>query len=110
MTHFVRVITGLALASASFGAFATVTDADMLGSAAQPWAAQRTVVIGSKTRWVTVERGDIVRFVSNGEEFAWSFNGMAPSFDLKRIAPAGAVDRRLLVYVWPNAQDLEGDK
>jgi len=31
---------------------------------------------------------------------------MYSSFDLNRIAPNGVLDRRLKVYVWPNAEDL----
>ena len=107
MKRFVPVIAALALAGASLNALASATDADLLGSTAQPSTAQRTVLIGPKTRWITVERGEVVRFVSSGQEFAWAFNGMASSFDVRRIAPGGAVDRNLIVYVWPNAQDLE---
>jgi hypothetical protein len=53
-----------------------------------------------------VERGEVVKFVANGQEFAWAFNGMSSSFDLNRIAPSGTLDRNLKVYVWPNAEDL----
>jgi hypothetical protein len=109
MKRLLPLAAALALAGASLGAFATITEADALGSAAQPSEAQRTVLIGPKTRWVTVEQGEVVKFVSNGREFAWAFNGVSSSFDLERIAPAGAIDRRLLVYVWPSAQEL-GDK
>jgi hypothetical protein len=31
---------------------------------------------------------------------------MASSFDLNRVAPTGALNRDLKVYVWPNAEDL----
>ncbi len=78
----------------------------MLGKPAQASVAQRTVAIDSKTRWITVERGEVVKFVANGQEFAWAFNGMSSSFDLKRIAPSGTLNRDLKVYVWPNAEDL----
>ncbi len=53
-----------------------------------------------------MERGEVVTFKANGRDFAWAFNGMGSSFDLNRIAPAGALDRALKVYIWPNAQDL----
>ena len=107
MKHFVLVLAAAVIAGASLPAVSSVTEADMLGSAAQGSAAQRTVLIDQKTRWVAVERGEIVRFVSNGQEFAWAFNGMSSSLDLRRVAPAGAIDRHLMVYVWPNEQDRE---
>jgi hypothetical protein len=106
MRLFVSSVAALTLSAASLAVTASVTEADMLGNAAQPSAAQRTVVIDAKTRWVTVERGDVVKFVANGQEFAWVFNGMASSFDLNRVAPTGALNRDLKVYVWPNAEDL----
>ncbi len=31
---------------------------------------------------------------------------MSSSFDLNKVAPNGALDRDLTVYVWPNARDL----
>ena len=106
MKLFVRALAGLTLSAASLAATATVTESDMLGSPAQASAAQRTIVIDQKTRWITVERGEVVTFKANGRDFAWAFNGMGSSFDLNRIAPAGALDRALKVYIWPNAQDL----
>ena len=106
MKPFVPVVAALILSTASLAVTASVTQADMFGNPAQASAAQRTVIIDAKTRWVTVERGDVVRFVANGQEFAWAFNGMASSFDLNRVAPTGALNRDLKVYVWPNAEDL----
>jgi hypothetical protein len=106
MKPLVRAAAALILSSASLAATATVTQADTFGNPVQTSAAQRTVVIDVKTRWVTVERGDVVRFVANGQEFAWAFNGLASSFDLNRVAPSGVLERNLKVYVWPNAEDL----
>ncbi len=106
MKPFVQALVGLTFSAASLAATATVTESDMLGSPAQASAAQRTIVIDPKTRWITVERGEVVTFKVNGRDFAWAFNGMGSSFDLNRIAPAGALDRALKVYIWPNAQDL----
>ena len=106
MKPLVQALVGLALSAASLAAAATVTESDMLGSPAQASAAQRTIVIDQKTRWITVERGEVVTFKANGRDFAWAFNGMGSSFDLNRIAPAGILDRDLKVYIWPNAEDL----
>ena len=106
MKRFIPTLAMFALSAASLVATAKVTDADMLGGAAQPSAAQRTIAIDAKTRWITVEHDEVVRFASNGTEFAWAFNGMSSSFKLNKIAPAGVLDRDLTVYVWPNARDL----
>jgi len=106
MKLFVQALAGLTLSAASLAATATMTESDMLGSPAQAAAAQRTIVIDPKTRWITVERGEVVKFVTSGREFAWAFRGMASSFDVNRVAPAGILDRDLKVYIWPNAEDL----
>src|SRR5712671_4351253 len=102
MRLLVSAIAALTLSAASLAVNASMTQADVFGNPAQGSAAQRTIVIDAKTRWVTVERGDVVRFVANGQEFAWAFNGMASSFDLNRVAPTGTLNRDLKVYVWPN--------
>ena len=106
MKRFIPTLAMFALSATSLVATAKVTDADLLGGAAQPSAAQRTIAIDAKTRWITVERDEVIRFASNGTEFAWAFNGMSSSFKLNKIAPAGVLDRDLTVYVWPNARDL----
>jgi heavy-metal resistance protein CzcE len=109
MRLFVPAVAALTLSAASLAATASVTEADMFGSPAQAAIAQRTISINPKTRWITVERGEVVKIVSNGQQFAWAFNGMSSSFDLNRIAPSGALDRNLKVYVWPNAEDLSNN-
>jgi len=106
MKRIIRTLAMLTLSAASLTTNAKITEADVLGNAAQPSAALRTIVIGDKTKWITVEHDEVVRFLSNGREFAWTFKGMSSSFDLNEIAPAGALDRTLKVYVWPNARDL----
>ena len=105
MKRIIRTLAMLTLSTASLTGIAKITEADMLGNAAQPSAAQRTIVIDNKTKWITVEHDEVVRFLSNGQEFAWTFEGMSSSFALNKIAPNGALDRDLTVYVWPNARD-----
>ena len=106
MKRLIPTLALLTLSAVSMTTTAKISETDMLGSAAQPSAAQRTIAIDAKTRWITVEHDEVVRFVSNGQEFAWAFNGMSSSFNLNKVAPAGALDRDLKVYVWPNARDL----
>ena len=106
MKRLIPVLAVLTLSAFSPITTAKVTEADLLGSAAQASAAQRTIAIDAKTRWITVEHDEVLRFVSNGQEFAWNFKGMSSSFNLSKVAPTGALDRDLTVYVWPNARDL----
>jgi len=105
MKRLIPTLAMLTLSAASLTTIAKMTEADMLGNAAQPSAAQRTIVIDNKTKWITVEHDEVVRFLSNDQEFAWTFKGMSSSFALNKIAPVGALDRDLNVYVWPNARD-----
>ena len=106
MKRLIPTLAMLMLSAASLTTNAKITEADLLGSAAQPSAAQRTIVIDNKTKWITVEHDEVVRFLSNGQEFTWAFKGMSSSFALNKVAPNGALDRDLTVYVWPNARDL----
>lgn len=73
-----------------------------LGSAAPVGSAERTIVINADTKYVNVEGGSTVRFVIDGQSFAWSFqtggSHISP-FDLARLAPAGALNHKVIVYV-----------
>jgi hypothetical protein len=48
---------------------------------------------------VNVARGETVKIVANGQEFAWHFDGTLPSFNLKQILPQGAIAQDVYVYV-----------
>jgi hypothetical protein len=97
------------LSAASLSA-AAATRTDLLGEPTQPASAVRTVVtaaygrtidITGGTKWVNVNHGEVVRFVANGREFTWYFDGMSQPrpFDITEIAPAGFVDHGVKVYV-----------
>ncbi len=98
MKLFVPTLAALTLSAASLSAVA-MTDADRYGEAASPAAAEHTIVIRPNTRWVNVNHGEIVKFVANGQEFAWDFDGLPQSFDLKQVAPQGAIDHNVRVYI-----------
>ena len=98
MKTLVKAVAVLALSAASLSAFA-LTNADRYGEAATPVDAERTIVIGPNTRWVNVNHGEIVKFVANGKEFAWDFDGLPQAFDLKQVAPQGAIDHSVRVYI-----------
>jgi len=107
------VITSLfavTLSAASLSAGAATLRADLLGEPAQPASTERTVVraaygrtidITGGTKWVNVNHGEVIRFVSNGREFTWYFDGVSQPrpFDMAEIAPAGFVDHGVKVYV-----------
>ncbi|WP_296758822.1 CzcE family metal-binding protein [Thioalkalivibrio sp.] len=61
----------------------------------------RTIVIDSSTRSVHVNGGDVIRFNANGQSFDYRFNSFTQSrvYDLGKIAPPGALDRPVKVYV-----------
>jgi hypothetical protein len=61
----------------------------------------RTIVIDSSTRSVHVDGGDVVRFSANGQSFDYRFNSYTHSrvYDLGQIAPAGALNGSVKVYV-----------
>ena len=97
-------VAALALSAASLSAVA-LTNADRYGEAASPVDAERTIVIGPNTRWVNVNHGEIVKFVVNGKEFAWDFDGLPQTFDLKEVAPQGAIDHNVRVYIATTLND-----
>lgn len=74
----------------------------LLGSAAPASAAERTITINADTRYVNVTGGSTVHFIVNGQSFTWNFqtggSHVAP-FELARLAPAGALNHKVVVYV-----------
>jgi len=46
-----------------------------------------------------VKRGEAIRFVVDGREFGWKFDGPSHSFDLQRVAPQGLLTKPLTVYI-----------
>src|SRR5258708_22275463 len=98
------------LPAASWPADAATMRADLLGEPVQPASAERTIVtalagrtidISGGTKWVNVKHGEVIRFVSNGREFTWYFDGVSQPrpFDMAAIAPAGFLDHGVRVYV-----------
>lgn len=76
-------------------------DVKLLGDPVPPAATEHTVVIGPNTTYVNVTGGDVVKFVIGDKVFAWDFDtsGQMMAFDLERIAPAGTLDHKVMVYV-----------
>ncbi len=89
---------------------AALKPADLFGEPAQAPSAERTITVTADTKWVNVNHYEVVRFVSNGREFTWYFDGVVQPrpFDLMQIAPAGFVDHGVTVYVAPSERDFPG--
>lgn len=74
----------------------------LLGEAAPVAQATRTITINEDTRYINVHQGDVVRFVAGDRDFAFNFDSPgAEAFNLQRVAPAGALNHRVMAYVSP---------
>ena len=63
----------------------------------------KVVNVNANTRWINVVQNESVKFIVGGKTFAWHFDSPRASVNLKDIAPAGAVDRNLIVYLTPDS-------
>jgi DNA-binding beta-propeller fold protein YncE len=101
-SNTLRIIGAALIAVASVSAHAAVGDrVDLLGAAVSPAQASRTIAVSSKTPYVNVSYGEVVRFDANGKVFAVKFDGVRDTFKLNALAPAGALDHDVRVYVAP---------
>jgi len=83
-------------------------DTRLIGRPASPEEATRSITIAPTTRFVNVNYGDVVDFKTpSGQEFAVRFDVAqnVSSFDLQRVAPAGALDHQVTAYVVPFADN-----
>jgi hypothetical protein len=104
--HFAAFALTLALAAGLVCAARAEVPLALCGEAAPLAKATRTIVILPSTKYVNVNQFEIVKFVTDGNEFAFYFNGPnAIGFDLRRVAPAGALDHRVMAYVARNIDD-----
>src|SRR5437879_10269954 len=103
-------IAALTLSAASLSAGAALKPSDLFGEPAQAPSAERaivtavadrTITITDETKWVNVKHFQFIRFVSNGRELTWYFDGVAQPrpFDLAQIAPEGFLGHSVTVYV-----------
>ena len=119
MKLLITSIAALTLSAATLSAGAALKAADLYGEPAQAPSteraiisavADRTITIDDKTKWVNVRHYEVIRFVANGREFTWYFDGLAQPrpFDLSELAPAGFVNHQVAVYVSPTERDFPG--
>jgi plastocyanin len=93
------------LAAASAGAFASTAGTGAYGKAVAPANAQRQIALTPATSGVNVDNGDTVEFkTADGSTFTWHFDTLVgeSAFSLAKIAPAGSVDPKVIVYVGAN--------
>ena len=109
MKPFVPTVIALTLSVASLAAGAVQPRPDLFGEPVSTTDAQRVIVVDDNTKWVNVNHREVVKFVVQGREFAWAFDGMpSGSFDLNQIAPAGTLARTVRVYIAPTDGELNG--
>jgi heavy-metal resistance protein CzcE len=102
---FAPALAALTLSAASLSANA-LTTGDMYGEPATPGlAADRTIVVTPQTKAINVTRGEVVNIKVGSKEFAWEFDGIARPFELNKIAPEGALDHTVRVYVGTSLND-----
>lgn len=102
--NFRRIALPLAAAAAALittvGAQAAPLKDVRLGELVSTTEVERVIAIGADTRWVNVQHGETVRFLlAGGHSFTVDFNGIANSFDLNQVAPAGLLSQRVIAYV-----------
>ena len=99
MKVFAPAFAALALSAASLSAFA-LTTGDLYGEpAAGDYTADRTIVVTPDTKFINVNHGEIVKLKIGSQEVNWNFDGVAQPFELSKIAPEGALDHKVQVYV-----------
>lgn len=94
-----------ALAATASGAFASTSGTAVYGKSVAPSNAQRLIALTPATAGVNVDNGDTVEFkTASGESFTWHFDTLTgeSAFNLAKIAPAGSVDPKVIVYVGAN--------
>jgi hypothetical protein len=92
-------VTAIVLGASTIVVANAATTSNLIGEPVSAADADRTIVIGSGTRWVDVTQGEVVKFVANGREFTIDFDGVAENADLRNLAPQGALDHEVDVDV-----------
>lgn len=101
---YVSAIAAGVIGLASLSAHAA-PPSSLLGATVAPQAEARTIDLNAGKNYINVTHGDVINFSSNGQTFAVKFDGVRQSFDLNALAPAGALNRTVRVYVAPSGED-----
>jgi hypothetical protein len=90
------------------GCASTHSAVPALGTPAEGHSYDRKVLIGTNTKFVNVDAGEVIKFIvrepdGTDRSFTWNFNIVRETVgDLSTIAPAGILDRPVRVVVAPN--------
>jgi hypothetical protein len=106
--QLIVIVTMLTASASTFAG--SLPRIDFLGNPTPVSAAVRTIVITPNTKYVNVTGGETVRFVVDGNSFAWNFevSPSVSSFDLNRTAPASVLDHEVIAYIAPNPLYVTG--
>ncbi|HEX7646295.1 MAG TPA: CzcE family metal-binding protein, partial [Noviherbaspirillum sp.] len=74
-------------------------------SVTSPEDADKTVVIKDTTKHVNVFENETILFIIGDKKFAVKFDGNSYSYDLAALAPAGALNHKVKVFVEPNPKE-----
>jgi Heavy-metal resistance protein CzcE len=95
----------LLLSVAAMPAIAATSRTELLGDAATPSVATKTIMINANTKYVNITGGDTVLFKVGDKMFAWQFDGRVSKINLSDIAPAGVLDHNVTAYVSNDPQN-----
>jgi hypothetical protein len=104
----VSAAIAIAFGAFSLSAAASTRSSSFMGETAPVSAASRTIVIGADTQHVDVFPNETVKFESNGRAFAASFAGLRSGYDLRTLAPEGALDHAVRLYVMLDPLNISG--
>jgi hypothetical protein len=76
-----------------------ITSGDQIGHSANGTIAQRTIDVNANTRYVNVQRGDIVEFTAGSNSVVWQFDGVKETIPLSQVFPSAADAQNVTVYV-----------
>ncbi|WP_051156343.1 CzcE family metal-binding protein [Herbaspirillum huttiense] len=101
--NFSKAAIAATLLMSFAGANAIAQVADPFGVPANNAMPEREIAMNSSTKYVNVNQGEIVKFVSNGKSFTWKFDtfGMRP-FSFSKIAPQNFEGGNATVYLGTN--------
>jgi hypothetical protein len=99
-------LAAILMSAVALPAVADPDHKDFFGDAAPPSAATHEIQIDSKTKYVNVTGGDVVKFNVGDKTFTWDFDvaQTVNSFELNQVAPNGILDHPVTVYVAPDPQ------
>lgn len=99
----IRFAAAALIGLSSVAAHALPAPSTLLGSPVASEQADRTITLGEDVRSINAYWGETVRFQNaGGRSFTVKFDGVKSAFDLRDLAPAGALNHDVTVYMSTN--------